>query len=164
MVNRKGFTVVQLLVAAFVVGLLLIILVAVPNIMRQTRNSSRAQDIHVLGLLIKDEQSVSSTGALPASCNNTQISCFAHTASLSFYDNNSDVDTNITYYRNTKPFNVDSAHLRPSDDDIAHKVIIQTYAVCNDDQLSGETAGAASIAIQYAVETMRGVKIVCKSI
>ena len=164
MVNRKGFTVVQLLVAAVVVGLLLIVLIAVPNVMRQTRNSSRAQDIHVLGLVIKDEQSVSSTGALPASCNNTQANCFAHAASLSFYGNTSDADPTIAYYRNTKPFNEKSAHLSQSDDDITRKVVIHTYAICNDGQLSGEKAGAASIAIQYAVETMRGVKIVCKAI
>src|SRR5690349_5051934 len=155
MLNRKAFTVVQLLVSAVVVGLLLIIFVAIPNVMRQTRNSSRAQDIHVLGLVIKEEQSASSRGALPDSCNSTQPSCFARTASLSFYDNISSVDPVISYYRNSKPFNEDSAHLSKSDDDVTHKVVIHTYAVCDDSQPTGAAASAANIAFQYAVETAR---------
>jgi Tfp pilus assembly protein PilW len=162
MVNRKGFTVVQLLVTGVIVGLLLIAFVAVPNVMRQTRNSSRAQDIHVLALVLKDQQAASSTGFLPQSCNNTQPSCFIHDASLALYDNTS-TDTVITYYRNTKPYNDELPHLSLDDENVTHKVVMHTYAICDGGELTGQKAGAGSIAMQYAVETMHGAKLVCKA-
>jgi hypothetical protein len=164
MINRKGFTVVQLLVSGILAGLVLIFAIAAPNALRQTRNSSRAQDTHVLGLLIKEQQTTSSTASLPDSCNNTQRSCFSRGAKLSFYDNTSLEDTTVTYYRNAKPYSELSPRLELSDPRITDKVIVHSYAVCHDQKPTGEGASAGNIIIQYATESFRGKKLVCKQI
>ena len=164
MVNRKGLAAMQLVIAGVVVGVLLIIFIAVPNILRQTRNNSRSQDVHLLGLLVKDQQQASQTGMLPASCNNTQADCFSRQIKLSYYDNTSNSDTVITYYRNQKPIDKYSPQLNIEDSKVVDKVYIHSYAVCDGDVPTGQKATAGSNIIQYAVETFTGPKLVCKNI
>lgn len=164
MVNRKGFVAMHLVVAGVVIGVLLIIFIAVPNAMRQTRNSSRTQDIHLLGLLIKDQQLASQTGFLPPSCNNTQANCFSRLAKLSFYDNTSNSDTVITYYRNEQQFSKYSPQLDVNDSEVTGKVYIHTYATCDQDRPSGHNASRGSVIIQYAVEGFTSPRLVCKII
>lgn len=165
MVNRKGFTAIQLLISGVIIGVLLIVLVAVPNALQQTRNSSRTQDVHVLGILIKEEQIASRTAALPGSCNNTQADCFSRKTKLSYYDNTSLEETVITYYRDSAPFDEKfSPKLDLSDIDVTNKVVIHTFAVCRANGLTGNGASTGTVAIQYAVETFFGSKLVCKNV
>jgi type II secretory pathway pseudopilin PulG len=164
MVNRKGFTVVELLIAFAVIGFLLIILVAVPNALRQTRNGSRVQDVNALASLVRERQAISQTGALPASCNNTQAGCFIRDIDLAHYDNTSDVETYITYFRNTSRLNELSPQLDIEDEEVTAKVYIHTFAICDGNRLSAEQASAGSVVIQYAVETVTGVALLCKNI
>jgi hypothetical protein len=162
MVNRKGFAAMHLIIAGVVMGVLLIISVAVPNVLRQTRNSSRTQDIHLLGLLVKDQQLASQTGLLPSSCNNTQPNCFSRLAKLSFYENTSNTETVVTYYRNPQQFNRYSPQLNLNDKEVADKVYIHTYATCDYNTPTGHNASMNSVIIQYAIETFTGPKLVCK--
>jgi competence protein ComGC len=164
MLNRNGFTAIQLLITGVIIGVLLIVLIAVPNALRQTRNSSRTQDAHVLGLLIKEQQLISQTASLPNSCNNTQKDCFSRKTKLSYYDNTSLDETVITYYRDATAFDEKfSPKLDPADIDVTNKVLIHTFAVCGPDGPTGAGAGVGSIAIQYAIETLFGPKLVCKN-
>lgn len=163
MLNRKGFTAIQLLITGVIIGVLLIVCIAVPNALRQMRNSSRTQDAHVLGLLIKEQQLVGQT-ALPNSCNNTQKDCFSRKTKLSYYDNTSLEETVVTYYRNAPAFDEKfSPKLDLSDADATNKVLIHTYAICGPSGPTGVSATPSSIAIQYAVETFFGPRLVCKN-
>lgn len=162
--NRKGFTVVELSIAFAVVGFLLIVFIAVPNAMRQTRNNNRVQDVKALAAALKEKQVVSQTGALPESCNNTQHNCFSRQANLSYYDNTSNRETYITYYRNAAKLNELAPQLDVEDEAVISKVLIHSYATCERDVLQGGNASPTSVAIQYAVETMSGPKLQCKNV
>lgn len=162
--NRKGFTVVEWLIASSIIGFLLIVFIAVPNALRQTRNNARVQDINALAALIKEKQTASQTGSLPNSCNNTQYGCFSREAKLSYYINTSNSETYITYYRNTAKFDELSPRLDLEDDAVTSKVFIHTYAVCRNQEVSGDRASSGHVAIQYAIETLSGPKLQCKGL
>ena len=165
MVNRKGFAAMQLVIAGVVIGVLLIIFIAVPNVLRQTRNNSRTQDVHLLGLLVQDQRLASQTGMLPSSCNNTQADCFSRRAKLSYYDNRSDSDTTVSYYRNQQAFNRYAPQLDVHDKSVTRKVFIHTYATCDDQGMpTGQNAGMNSVIIQYAIETFGGPQLICKTV
>jgi len=164
MVNRKGFAVRQLIIAVVIVGFLLIVAVAVPNVMRQTRNSSRTQDVHVLAIALKDMQLTSSNAGLPESCNNTQAGCFTRDAKLAYYDNTSSSDTVITYYRNTKPFDKFSPQLDMAQPGSSNRVIMHTYTRCEQGAPTGDGANRSGVVALYAIETFKGSVAACKQL
>jgi len=163
--NRNGFAVRQLAVAGAVIGFLLIVAIAVPNVLRQTRNSSRTQDVHILGVALKDAQIATNNAAMPDSCNNTQAQCFIRTAQLAYYDNTSSSETVITYYRNNKPFDKFSPQLDAADNKGADKqVVIHSYAKCGPSGPTGDGASRGDSIAQYAVETLTGISMACKQL
>lgn len=140
--KSKGFTIIEALIVLAIAGaIILVVLLAVPALRRNQRNTQRKNDVSSLTGAVSEYIS-NNNGALPP-----DLASLTTNAKLSLYD----ASTDVIYGKNTTVQNSASSWT-----DIS-KVYIETYAKCNGNALaSGSVATSRNVVAYYYVETASG--------
>jgi prepilin-type N-terminal cleavage/methylation domain-containing protein len=143
--KTEGFTIVEVMIVLAIGALiLLVVLMAVPALNRNKRNTQRKEDVSaILGAL--NEYGVNNGGALPP-----DASAITSLANLSFYTA-SDVNYAIS------PTAVSG---NPGAD--ANTVYVRTFAKCSGNAMTGAGATRRNIATLYFVETPTSTSAICQ--
>jgi len=163
--SQKGFTIIEvLIVIAIGAAILLIVLLALPAMQRNARNTQRKKDVGIVMTYIQ-EYILLNEGALPnSSCNNTEADCFLRDIKLSYYDNQSTTTNNVSLWNRFSigPFNDESdPQLNPDDPISRERISIRTWSRCNGSLITGVNAQKQDIAAQYVLETFSGGSLHC---
>lgn len=161
--SLNGFTIIEVLIVLSISGLILLLsLYMIPTLQRNSRNSSKKNDISVIFDQLSTFQS-NHSGAMP-----TALDDFLRHANLSYYDkssvsftdvNSPSLSSDITIVTATGGIaNITNAY---TDVD---KVAIFNYRKCNPDMTgaTSNTAGYRDIVALYAIETRTGSESKCK--
>src|SRR3989344_3885667 len=159
--DRHGFTVIEVLIALSIAGLILLaVFLAVPAMRRNARNYQRRNDVTIiLGAL---SELISTTGKLPqGSCNNQHDWCWVLQPDLGFFDNSFTSPTNnVSYRHKSSPWAEDElAQDEIPEDEPAvstfdpmfnhgypyNRVSIRTYAKCDQSNFGHFSNAGANI-------------------
>jgi prepilin-type N-terminal cleavage/methylation domain-containing protein len=155
-INIKGFTIIELMIVLAIAGLIiLIVLLAVPALQRNSRNTARKTDATYMVDAIFDYNSsiVTSSTALPPGgydCSpplTGKLFCKYVEGHLSYYDL-----SNVLFHSNQ--------HTPPASPPAVtnpNKILLDTFARCNDDGTATSVgASVKSTVVLYEIETKDG--------
>lgn len=118
--RQGGFTIIEIMIVLAIAGLiLLVVLLAVPALQRNARNTERKADVARLAAVLHETISAANS-LIPDTCNGSEASCFVRQANLVQYDSNSN---RVWYRRLTAPNNSGAAQF--------DEVKIYNYMRCN---------------------------------
>jgi prepilin-type N-terminal cleavage/methylation domain-containing protein len=162
--RQSGFTIIEILIVLAVGGLiLLVILLAVPALQRNARNTQRRHDVAQTLALIQ-EYTLLNKNNIPDSCNNTWPDCFLRNMELSYYDNESLEVNNVSLWNREGlgPFNDVLDHqLDPNDPISSERISVRTWSKCNGGLITGDGAKERDAAAQFVIETFSGGSLQC---
>ena len=164
--KQRGFTFIEVLIVLVIAGLMmLVVFMAVPAARRSAHNNVRHKDTALLLAAVTEFRSQSPSGALPDSCNSAQDGCFAKNTPRGYYQD-TDAAPAVTYVKLNHEYSDADALLQADDDDVTEKVVMYSYAICNDSGTmpTGQFASPQDVAVQYAIETFSGAALQCKQI
>lgn len=144
--KENGFTIIEVLIVLAIAGLImLVVFLAVPALQRNSRNTTRKNDVSSL-LGAYSEYVNNNGGAVPATCDGDDTTCFVKDAKLSHYDNTT--ATGVTFTKNT-------AAASPAAVTNLDQVRIYSYTKCAASGGGTTTTNASSrnIVALYAVES-----------
>lgn len=146
--KSDGFTIVEVMIVLAIGALiLLVVLLAVPALNRNKRNTQRKQDVSaILGAI--SEYTTNSNGSLPP-----DGPAITSLANLSFYDATSEVD----YLYSTSAITT-----APGSD--PSKVYIRNYAKCNGNGIANSGATRRNVIAYYFVETATSTSAICQEV
>lgn len=150
--KSEGFTIIEVLIVLAIAGLImLIVFLAVPALQRNSRNTSRRNDVGRVGSTVSEFVS-NNNGALPTSANVTAIRDAA--GRLSQYDFTAE-PTSLMIASGGTPAAIS---------DINQIRIVTARKCGTGGAVTDSGASARSVAIQYAVESSSGVTAVCQEV
>lgn len=142
--NKKGFTIIEVLIVLAIAGLiLLIVFLAVPNLQRNSRNTQKRSDVNVIAAAV-NEFLTTNNGSLPTTFASKSVSGGATTTA---------VNANTTYYTTGTITGTAAQNALTTD-----VVQIVTGAKCG---ASGATVAGTTrqVAIQFMIETASNPKL-----
>lgn len=144
--KSDGFTIVEVMIVLAIGALiLLVVLLAVPALNRNKRNTQRKQDVSAL-LGAISEYTTNNAGSLPP--NTAAITALAN---LSFYD----PATDVNYVNSTT-----AVTTTPGTD--ANTVYIRNYAKCSGNAIATSGATRRNVVAYYFVETPTSSSAICQ--
>ena len=138
--TKKGFTIIEVLIVLAIAGLIiLVVLLAIPSLQRNSRNTGRKNDVSRVGGAVTEWMS-NNNGKIPVAANRTSIVNAAGT--LGQYDFTPPNETDLLF-----------ATGRQGALDNTKQVRIVTNAQCGTDGATIDGGSARQIVLQYTVET-----------
>jgi prepilin-type N-terminal cleavage/methylation domain-containing protein len=167
--KQRGFTIIEILIALAVAGLMvLLVFLAVPALQRTTRNNVRHKDAGLLLAGVVNSRAESTNGGLPDTCNTTQADCFLRDIALGYYKepDASSPTVSASFIKLDHPYTSADAQLHVGDDDATDRVVLYSYAICDESGSSptGQFASPQSVVVTYALETFNDIAMQCKQI
>lgn len=152
--SKAGFTIIETLLVLAIAGfILMIVMMAIPTLLRNSKNGQRKQDVASI-LQAVSRYELNHSGTFPPNCASSAPPCFLSYAKLSHYD-----PANVIVEVNGA---LNGAVAGVTDGD---QVIVRHYYKCAaGGGASDQGAGYRDVVALYAVETADGTASQCQQL
>lgn len=163
--SQKGFTIVETMIVLAIAGLiLLIIMLALPTLQRNSRNNQRKQDVSSV-LQAVSRWGLNRSGEFPAGLNGADKSAFLSSVRLTYYTG---ADIYLVGRSNDQNGDHDLGDFEGMNEVNESSVLVTNYARCSDsgtgNTLNPWGVGYNDIVAIYLVETRTGTVQQCQEL